>query len=221
MARKIIFVVIAAMLSASSLLAGQTDIPGNVKLAKINPDDVSYQPKQLDVVRKLLVNEKYKFYDVKGQSAAEIRKEMKLNGTKWNDGKVYAALTSWDIQYHYDVIFENGKYRIKSASTDIDVVINMPRWKPEQQATRELIEEWERYIRVLDEHETGHRDLAVKAAGEINEILAGLGDFSSKAELDREAKKQAQARLKRMKEIQVEYDNHTNHGIKQGAALVG
>lgn len=221
MAKKIIVAVIAAMLSASSLLAGQADIPGNVKVAKINPEDVSYKSKQEDIVRKLLVNEKYNFYDIKGQSAAEIRREMKQNGTKWNDGKVYAALTSWDIRYNYDVTYENGKYRIKSASTTIDVVISMPRWKPDQQAPRELIEEWERYYRVLDEHEIGHRDLAVRAAGEINEILAGLGNFNSKAELDREAKRQAQARLKRMKEVQVEYDDHTNHGIKQGAALKG
>lgn len=221
MAKKIIFVVIAAMLCSSSLQAGQNDTSGSFKVAKVNPDDVAYKPKQLDVIRKLSVNEKYTFYDIKGQTAAEIRKEMRLNGTKWNDGKVYAALTSWNIRYRYEVISENGKYRIKSASTDIDVDISMPRWSPEQQASRELIEEWERYYRVLDEHEIGHRDLAVKAAGEINEILAGLGNFNSKAELDREAKKQAQARLKRMKEIQVEYDDHTNHGIKQGAALVG
>lgn len=212
---------IAALLNASSLLAGQTDIPGRFTIAKVNPDDVAYQPKPLDVTRKLLVNEKYRFYDVKGQSAAEIRKEMSRNGTKWNDGRTYAALTSWDIRYRYDVISENGMYRISSASTDIDVVINMPRWKPEQQPLKELAEEWERYYRILDEHETGHRDLAVKAAGEINTILAGLGSFHSRAELDREAKKQAQEKLKQMNRIQVEYDEHTNHGIKQGAALAG
>lgn len=219
MARRFFCVVIVSMLCASPLLANQTDIPENVKLAKINPDDIAYRPKQLDVARKLLIKEKYRYYDVAGQSVAQIRQEMKRNGTKWNDGKVYAALTSWDIRYSYDVTSENGKFLISSTATDVDIVIDMPRWNADPQASRELLGEWERYARVLKEHESGHRDLAVKAAGEINEILAGLGSFGSRAELDREAKKQAQAKLKQMKQLQIDFDEHTNHGIKQGASL--
>lgn len=219
MAGRSIVALIGVLLCASPLLAGQTDTAERFQVAKINPDDVAYQQTQPEVVCKLLVNEKHAYYDVKGLSAAQIRREMKLNGAKWNDGKVYAALTSWDIRYRYDVTSENGSYRIKSAYTDVDIVITMPRWEADKQAPAELAAEWARYSRVLARHEAGHKELAVEAAREINGILTGLGSFDSRAELDREARKQAQARLGQMKKMQVDYDEHTNHGIKQGAAL--
>ena len=188
-------------------------------IAKYDDTDNKIRQKKQEATRRLLINESYKYYDIEGRNVEELRLQMKQHGTKWNDGKVYAALTTWDIKYDYDVASEGGKFFIKSADTKIGVVIHLPRRQEDATHTEQLIGQWDKFMKNLREHEIGHRDLAVKAAGEVNEILVNLGSFDSKSDLAKEAKRLVQAKLKAMKEIQVAYDKDTRHGIKQGAVL--
>lgn len=170
--------------------------------------------------RKLRIDEKYDFYDIKGTSIAELIQQMKQGGTKWNDGKVYAALTTWDIQYDYKIMEKNGSYWIKSVITDISVVYILPNRVPAAADTPDLqASQWGKYMDHLKEHEYGHKDISVKTAAEINEALASLGSFSSKTDLNKRAKLLVEAKFKQLKKLQIAYDEETRHGITQGAIL--
>lgn len=193
----------------------------DIQIAKsTDADDTLLKYKTGVASRKLRIDEKYNFYDIKGTSIAELKQQMKLGGVKWNDGKVYAALTTWDIQYDYEIIEKNGSYSIQSVTTDISVVYMLPnRVTAAVDAPDILAGEWGKFMDHLKEHEYGHKDISVKTAAEINEALASMGSASSKADLDKRAKLLVEAKFKQLKKLQIAYDDETQHGITQGAIL--
>ena len=205
------------LLCATPALAADTNPGANVRLAKYEDRNPYPQKVRPNVV--LEISEKYQYYDIDGKCVQELQHSMKTNGTKWNDGKVYAALTTWDIDYHYKIEKIAGRYSIKSAETDVSIIYRFPRWVPAAPPQQQMTDAWTSYMDNLKVHEFGHKDLAVKAAGEINDMLASLGSFGSKSDLDREAEKVVKSKLREMKDTQVDYDAETHHGETQGALL--
>jgi len=165
-----------------------------------------------------MVKENYQYYDIDGNCATDLLRQMREKGTKWNDGKVYAALTTWDISYHYDLAEDNGRYFLKDVTTDVDIVYHLPR-RGAVKGTDPMTGVWDPYYDHLKTHEYGHKDLAVKAAAEINDALASLGSFQSKSELEDQAKALVHDKLKRLRDVQIAYDDETHHGETQGAIL--
>lgn len=166
----------------------------------------------------LSVRERYKFYDIAATSVDELRKQLKENGTKGDDGRVYSGLTTWDIKYVYDIANDSGRYWVKSANTKVDILYRLPRM-PAAGSDPELASLWKKYSERLQYHEFGHKDLAVKTASEINDIFASLSTFSSADELAEEITRRTEEKFKRLKEIQIEYDHETCHGETQGVML--
>ncbi|MBU5635779.1 DUF922 domain-containing Zn-dependent protease [Geomonas sp. Red69] len=166
----------------------------------------------------LKVREGYRFYDISGKTLDDLVEQIRVNGTRWNDGKVYSAMTNWDIHFKYDVTCQNGRYSVKSAATRVDILYNMPRLS---QATcaPELAGVWSNYLVHLQRHEFGHKDLAVKAASEVNEMFGTLPSFASEEELAAEIGKRTAEKFRMLKEVQIEYDHDTRHGETQGAVL--
>lgn len=215
----ILFTVAAIIMTCSSLaLAGDAVPSESHAQSGRNVVPNPFQQKRPEVSSELKVKEKYRFYDIYGSNVAELRKQMKRNGTKWNDGKVYAALTSWDIRYDYDVFWEDGKFSVRSVQTNVDIVYTLPR-RISAASGPEMTLHWDNYLASLKQHEFGHKDIAVKTAAEINEMLASLANFGSQSELDEEARRRADEKLRRLKEVQVGYDDETCHGETQGAIL--
>ena len=171
-----------------------------------------------EVPRELKIKEKFEFYDITGATVGELGRQMRKNGTSWKDGKEYAAVTRWDIHYNYDIFSGDGGCSVKSVKTDVDIVYHLPR-RLSSGADSKLAAQWDIYLAHLKQHEFGHKDIAVKAAAEINEILASLPSFKSRAELEQEANRRTRQKFQWMKEVQIKYDDDTRHGETQGAIL--
>lgn len=211
-------VTVIVAITSSSLLAA--DYSSLEKLQRERQDNQPKVSQQVipEVSCQLNIKEKYQFYDIDGENVGELCKQMRENGTKWNDGKVYSALTTWDIHYGYDVTFAGGKCSVKSVKTDVDITYHLPR-RISSCNGASLAAQWDDYLVHLKKHEFGHKDITVKSAGEINEILASLTNFSSQGELDREAKRRTDQKLDRLQQDQIGYDAETRHGETQGAIL--
>lgn len=218
--RPLLPIIFALFCYVSPLSAGDAQPSPHVQSAKLNVDDKPRPHRKQEVSRRLIINERYEYYDIQGANIAELERQMRQRGTRLNNGKVYAALTTWDIRYTYEISEHADNYSIDSVITDISVVYRLPNRLPVATVNSALLsEQWERYLLHLKEHEYGHKQISVKAAAEINQTLAGLGSFNSREQLQREAKRQVAALFKRLKELQITYDDETNHGIKQGAVL--
>lgn len=169
-------------------------------------------------VSELNVKERYEYYEIRGKTLDELRLQMRSNGTKWNDGKVYSGVTSWDIKYFYDIGDDACGYGVKSAKTTVEIVYRLPRLAAEV-SDPELEAAWNAYMERLQHHEFGHKELAVRTASAINEIFATLPSFGSVDLLSQEISKRTEEKFRQLKETQVLYDDETRHGETQGAIL--
>lgn len=213
----LIFVVL--FFSSTQVLAVDGKV-SEIQTSKNNQSDNALLNYKAGEASKLRIDEKYYYYDIRGTSIAELKQQIKLGGAKWHDGKVYAALTTWDIKYNYQIIEKDGSYSIKSVVTDVSVAYILPnRITPAVDAPDLQAEVWGNYMDRLKEHEYGHKNISVKVTAEINEALASLGGVSSKTELDRRAKLLVQEKFKQLKKLQIAYDEETQHGITQGVLL--
>ncbi|WP_136523693.1 DUF922 domain-containing protein [Geomonas ferrireducens] len=167
----------------------------------------------------LKVREGYRFYEISGNSLDQLREQINQKGTKWSDGKVYSALTNWDIHYKYRVTSNNGRYSVRSADTTVEICYYLPRLDADS-CTPELASRWKDYLTHLQRHEYGHKDLAVQAASQVNEMFATLPSFGSEEELAAEITKRTEEKFRHLKEIQIDYDRDTRHGETQGAVLL-
>jgi predicted secreted Zn-dependent protease len=217
MSAKCVIGVCLAVLCATPVFGDGGTATTTIKLTKfIESSPVLRQP---ELPPRVKVTEKFNLYEIDGASPYELRAQMKRNGTTWNDGKIYAALTTWDIRYHYDIKSSNGRYYLDSIKTDVDIVFHLPRLVP-QKASLQLTTSWNDYLTHLKTHEYGHRDIAVDIGQEIYLGLSSLGTASSRKELDDSANKLVREKFQQLKQAQVDYDLETHHGKKQGAVLM-
>ena len=205
-----------AVLCAAPVL-GEEGNAANIKLSKYLEQNLPAQPLHEELTG-VKVREKIEYYDIQGATPDELRAQMKRNGTTWNDGKVYAALTTWDIRYHYDITSSNGSYHLGSITTDVDIVFHLPRLVPTR-TPQQLVVSWDTYLGNLKTHEFGHRDIAVGVGREIYRELSALGSSPSRSSLDDAAQALVKGRFQRLREAQIDYDQQTRHGKRQGAVL--
>lgn len=166
----------------------------------------------------LNVRERYEFYEINGTSVDDLRRQMKQNGTKGEDGLTYSGLTTWDIRYVYQINSDSGRYSVKSAKTKVDIVYRLPRLV-QPVTDPALAAVWNQYFARLQVHEFGHKDLAVKIASEINDVFSSLSTYSDADELDEVIKRRTAEKFAHLKETQVDYDHVTRHGETQGVVL--
>ncbi|ACH37559.1 protein of unknown function DUF922 [Citrifermentans bemidjiense Bem] len=166
----------------------------------------------------LTAKERYTYYEISGKDVDDLRREMNQRGTVGEDGRVYSALTSWDINFSYDIAQDASGYRVKSATTNVDIEYRLPRVGASC-TDPELNLVWARYSERLQQHEFGHKNLAIQAASEINELLASLPAFPTADALAAEITRVTDEKFRVLKEKQVGYDDETRHGETQGAIL--
>jgi len=218
MVAKCIFGACLAFICAAPVLGEEGNGTRNIQLAKFVENTQSLQ-KESEPPPKVKIRENFDYYEIDGKTSDELRAQMKQHGTAWNDGKVYAALTTWDIRYHYDIDSAGGRYALSAVSTDVDIVFHLPKLITSAKTPEQLVSSWDSYFRNLKTHEFGHRDIAVAICREICQALNSLGSSSSKSELDHEAQDLIKAKFQKLRETQIQYDLETRHGKNQGAVL--
>ncbi|MGD8371157.1 MAG: DUF922 domain-containing Zn-dependent protease [Syntrophobacterales bacterium] len=160
---------------------------------------------------------KYDYYDIRGNSANELRQQMNRFGIKWTNGKTYDAFTSWRVRWNYQYNASERGCAIRSVATTVHIVYRMPRWINYASAPYDLRDRWDIYIRALKVHEDGHRDFGIKAATEIERAIAVMTPRKTCEELGEEANGLGYRILEKYANEEKEYDARTNFGETQGA----
>ena len=208
------FVVFVAM-SMTALMACGADSSSTVQVATAGnavPGQGLSQALQPEV------NESYVYYDIFGDNETDLRRQMTQNGIKWDDGKTYDALTTWNVKWYYDYYCTTEGCTARSFLTKVDITFRYPRWQRPENPPETLAAKWDNYMANLIIHEIGHRDLAVEATAELAEAVAAL-KAPDRAELDRQITALADQRMTRMNSDEREYDATTVHGSTQGAVF--
>ncbi len=163
------------------------------------------------------VTEKYEYYDIKGSCEKDLRSQMRQKGVAWSDGMTYDSMTSWSVKWRY------GHDRsLPGCSTDgfrvfVEITFRFPRWTPGSDAPPALVEKWDGYVKRLEDHENGHRDLAVEAAVQLSRAVAALPPVRTCEEIDHYVRALCRERMNMLNKEEEAYDTVTDHGSKQGA----
>ena len=160
-----------------------------------------------------------RYYDVTGETPAEIWQEMKAHGPVGKDGVRYNGNTKWSVRWRYPYARSAEGCATGPVAVRLSVVYTLPRWDRPRGASTELESQWERFIEALDEHEQGHAEFGRQAAREIKQALEAIPARSSCESLSRIANATGAEILELTRPQEREYDRRTNHGATQGTAF--
>lgn len=156
------------------------------------------------------------YYTVSGNTMRELR--WALNQSRpWKDHRPADAMTDWNIHWTYQVVPTETGCQLKSMTTRTTISITLPKWVPGPDASPQLAEQWDRYLKALLKHEEGHRTIAHAAAAEMRKRIQAFEEASTCEALAAGIKKTAQDTLSEYRGKEARYDRETENGASQGA----
>ena len=170
---------------------------------------------------KLTAKRDVQHYDIHGRSPNELRKAMDAQGPmNPAGGKRFDARTDWTLQWTYKWDSKLAKqariYRLSEWTVDVKSTIIFPRWVELDEANPLEQRRWQVYSARLKLHENGHAKLAERAGDAVNRAFANIKVHPSSEKLKEAVRLKAQEILKLHRAMEVEYDQKTDHGRKQG-----
>lgn len=162
---------------------------------------------------------KRSFYSISGRSSYDLRGQMNKAGPGADGITGGYARTKWDVRWRYGLTQIPGGCRINNATTSAHVTYIMPRWKNPADGTPELREKWDRFTKVLQTHEDGHKEHGIHAAQEIEAEIAQLRPLRSCSDMQRAVNTTANSILEKYRKKDLYYDIITIHGATQGAVF--
>jgi predicted secreted Zn-dependent protease len=146
---------------------------------------------------------KMTYYEISGNTARQLRSQINTKRPKSHD-----AQTQWSIRWSWPG-YGSKTCDLNTANVSYTIEVIMPRWKPPQGASPQLVTRWNDYIRALTLHERGHVDNVIENLPHVKKAIASATCETAESE--------AKARLDRIKQNDLDYDRVTNHGETQGA----
>jgi predicted secreted Zn-dependent protease len=158
------------------------------------------------------------YYPVTGATLREVHQSLRQN-RPWKNTSEMDGYTRWRIEWHFSVSSSGNKCRLTSFNTRTTVAITLPRWTTPTNATDDIRAAWQRYITALGQHETGHGQIALAAAGEIQKRARESGEDPDCAALKQKINSLCQSIVEQYRIRDKDYDERTRHGATQGAVL--
>ena len=165
-------------------------------------------PAMADVVRTVSTE----YYLVEGTKPAIIYKNLRHQSPLNEGDSTYQANTRTDIRTTYKVEQRGDQCRI----TDVVVYLHLTYLYPKlaHSVDFETRKWWKKFSAQLEKHENIHGEISTKAAYKLSDALQGMapGDcYNYKSAI----KVKIKQIMDKMKQDQVDYDNLTEHGLKQ------
>lgn len=171
------------------------------------PGDIGGKPD--DVIR---------YYDVRGNTAAELRAEIARLGPM-SDGVRHQAVTNWRLSWQPVTSVSGQRCSVSSLNISLTIEIVMPRWVNEIGAPQGLSTNWRTYLTGLLNHEHGHKDIALAGADEVRALVKAAATYPSCEAAVAAINTAGKAIVDKTIARQRQYDLDTNHGRNQGVRL--
>jgi len=160
------------------------------------------------------------YYTIQGNTARELRAQMKRLGPLDDAGKRNDGNTNWDIQWRFDYDRIPKGCVITNIRVTLALRVTLPRWTPGKSAPQALIETWTRYIGALRLHEMGHVDLSIAAADDVRRVLEANRRVPDCPTAEATLNAAAMKLLADLRRRHARYDRETDSGGKQGTSVL-
>lgn len=158
------------------------------------------------------------YYAVTGATVREIHHSLR-ESRPWKREGGHDASTIWKVTWRFNTTYNGSVCRVAGFSTTASITITLPRWAAPTNAADTVKAEWDRYIKALGQHEFGHAQFALLAAAEMQKRVKELGSDASCDSLKQRINGLCDAIVQSHKQLELAYDQRTEHGATQGARL--
>jgi predicted secreted Zn-dependent protease len=158
------------------------------------------------------------YYPVTGDDLRAIHLSLRQSQPRRSAGG-YDGLAVWNINWRFSASQNGSVCRLATFTTTTTINITLPRWVAPTNASAAVRAEWDRYIRALGQHEYGHAQYALAAAGEMQRRLKEVSEDGSCEGLKQRVNSFCQAIVQKYKQLDSAYDERTDHGRNEGARL--
>ena len=159
------------------------------------------------------------WYDVEGDTEAELRAQLDARGPEDTEGQRHDAYTAWHVTWKFPFSQSEEGCSTGPVTTAVHINVTLPRWRGPVDERDPLTRRWRRYLDALKEHESGHRETGFRAATDITETLPALPPKPTCEQAEEAANAAAREVLKRYRAGDIAYDSETRHGATQGAVF--
>lgn len=160
------------------------------------------------------------YYYIDGGSALVLMAQMDKMGPIGVDGRNHPARTKWEVKWRFRHNMHDGVCKMEKISVVIGVTSIRPRWRGEAQGTASLRERWKKMVEAVERGEAFHKQEALDAGNEIDNVLNELAPKKSCKELTDEANRIATEVLGAHQSVSRDYDLRTDYGRKNGVSLI-
>ena len=174
-------------------------------------------PLEADETEGPAIHDAIRYHDVEGDTAAALLASLKRVAYAKPNGDTFAAAnTKWRLRWNVSVQPTKNGCALDSATTELDVEMNLPRWTPPAGARPGLVKSWDRFAAAVRKHEDGHREIAIEAVREVDRRLQGVRTARDCNALRKNLSRVAESVVREYREKDNSYDVTTMHGRAQG-----
>ena len=156
------------------------------------------------------------YYDISGQTAKELRAA--INAARPGDkrGKRFDGYTTWHVSWKYRFKPDGADCVLSSFDTVFRAKVVLPRWRAGERGDSALARNWQRYIKVLTQHEFQHLAHGQSALREIRALRTMRSSSGCRGFAD-QVNARADAVIKKYQDADSAFDRRTRHGYADGA----
>lgn len=156
----------------------------------------------------------FDYYDIQASTGRELQAQIASKGPSG-----YSGYTHWNISYQFSTSLRSGDCRLVSTNLNLSTKYQMPRWENESEADWELKDRWKTWYASLLEHEEEHGSHGIAAYDSITSHFKQISSEPTCAELGSRLADIVSQVTAEYLTISKEFDELTQHGVTQGAAL--
>jgi predicted secreted Zn-dependent protease len=161
----------------------------------------------------------FRWYAVTGTSVREIDRSLRAAAKQRAGSDGFYARTTWNVRWRYALRGSLVRCQIEGVEVEVDVIVDLPSWKPSSKVSTRLRDQWRRFAHALLEHERGHERNGLDAGREVLQALRTLPAGDSCAEVEERVSETGRAIVQRYRALDRRYDESTQHGRAQGATF--
>lgn len=150
---------------------------------------------------------------IRGATVSEIAKALGLDRGSDSD---YVGATSPKVQWQFTQKRVGDTCAIVEVHVNLEIETHLPEWVRSGPVSATLVEQWREFLKATQQHENGHRNIALHTAIAIAQSLAGEHGLVCE-ELGELANASARAQWELGNRHQLTYDAATRHGETQGS----
>jgi len=153
-------------------------------------------------------------YPITGSTMSEIARQLGIG--RGNSDSDYVGATAAKVQWQFAPKRHGDTCAISDVLVTLDIQTRLPEWVHPEHVPVTLIRQWSAFLDATQQHENGHRNIALHTAVAIARSLMDEHGLAC-AELDQLANASAHAEWELGNQHQITYDAATRNGETQGS----